>query len=160
MSVGFLNHAVFAFHRNSGCERPSDINKRKAIKSNFLEKTGDLMIWSITGGLIKLVRFWKDPRALTVALTALASVTNTFAFYPQESIQASRQALEFVAKNLPFHRVKLASYLFTMLIITGTGVRMLGRVTNTELLSHFYASHGYCLDENNDLVLIEQQVRV
>lgn len=131
----FIDHTAFATAKNLGDER---------APSNFIEKAGNGIL-KATGLLPKAVKAvgksFKDPRVVTIALTALALLVASFAFYPTTTYLATKAACIFAAeliKVIPFWAVKLSAYILTCSTIVGFGLRAEGRFTNANLMKQFY----------------------
>jgi len=157
--VGFINHAKLAFNRSAGCKNEGQEAFRTSIEKNRLEKIGNVMTWHITDGVRKVFRAAKDPRVLTVALTALAMVAASFIFYPATTYLAVKATFVFLGKYAPWAVMKFSIYAATLLGILGTGVRTLGRFANKTLMNHFYASHSYRLNNHNNLESLPRDQR-
>jgi hypothetical protein len=107
-----------------------------------LEKAGQLLTWhtrNITKLIPKLYNLVKDPRFITVALTATAMFAVSAAFYPATTILLTTQAYNFAAKALsslmiPW-AIKLGSYISINTAILGFGMRTYGRFDNPEYLN-------------------------
>lgn len=151
MSVGFINHARLAFNRDArGSSDVQDSNDAK--QKNQIEVVGDKMLWHVVELPEKIVRWMKDPKVITVALTALAMLAVQFAFYPVSTYFATKTVVVFVVNHFPLSTAKVVAYALTMLGVLGMGVRTYGRFENKSLMDHFYASHGFRLDARGDLV--------
>jgi hypothetical protein len=131
----FLNHAHFGITRDLGDER---------AQPNAIEKAGNGIL-KITGMLPKSIKAigkaFKDPRVVTVALTVIALLTTSFAFYPTTTYLASKAICTFAAtliKQIPFWAVRMSAYLMTCTAIVGFGLRAEGRFTNAPLMKQFY----------------------
>lgn len=131
----FINHASFATAKDLGNER---------APANIIEKAGNGLL-KLTGLLPKGVKAigkaFKDPRVVTIALTALALLAASFAFYPIVTFTTTKAAFIFVGeliKHVPFWAVKLSAYLLTCTAIVGCGLRAEGRFTNSNLMKQFY----------------------
>lgn len=131
----FLDHASFAMAKNLGPDRKDP---------NIIEKMGNGIL-KVTGMIPKSIKYigksFKDPRVVTVALTALALLSASFGFYPTTTWLATKAAYTFVAKliaQIPFWAVKLSAYIATCSMIVGHGLRAEGRFTNSDLMKQFY----------------------
>lgn len=151
MSVGFINHARLAFNRDA--RGPTEVQEDQNVKTkNKIEMVGDTMLWHVVELPEKIVRWMKDPKVVTVALTALAMLAVQFAFYPVSTYFATKAVVLFVVNHFPLSTAKVVAYTLSMLAVLGMGVRTYGRFDNKSLMDHFYASHGLKLDARGDLV--------
>lgn len=151
-SIGFINHAELAFNREANALYADQIYDRNSIKPNLIEKIGDVLCWHVTELPAKINKAFNDPRVVTVAMTALAMLAVTFAFYPTATWLALKAGVTFIVEKLPWEVVKASVYALTMLAVVGVGTRALGRFSNDELMSHFYFSYRMELNAQGSLI--------
>lgn len=131
----FIDHVGFGISSNLG-SRKSD--------PNWCETLGNLTIkvaYAPVKGVKMVGHSFKDPRVVTIALTALMLLATTFAFYPTATITALSTAGRFLwtaLKLVPWQSVRLAAYVDVCLGIIGCGLRAEGRFTNAALMKDFY----------------------
>ena len=131
----FINHANFATAKYLGDER---------APSNIVEKVGNGILKAaslLPKGLKAIGKAFKDPRVVTIALTVLALLAVSFAFYPSTTYLATKAVCLFIGemiKHIPFWAVKLSAYILTCSSIIGFGLRAEGRFTNSDLMKQFY----------------------
>jgi hypothetical protein len=101
------------------------------------ELIGDMILWTVED-LPHLV--WEklsEARVVTVALTALSLLANSFLFYPMRT-WINLKAFYHWLPLPPFWAVRFASYIATCAVIAGYGLRAYGRFSNHELMNSFY----------------------
>lgn len=125
MPTRFFNYFAFAVKKDIGVHEKS-----------LLEKAGDLGLWTIEEFPKKVWKMMKDPVVITVALTAIALVGVTLAFYPVTTVLAAKAAL-LLLPQVPFWAVKFSAWVGAVGLILSTSMRALGRVTNLELRAYF-----------------------
>lgn len=104
---------------------------------NLLEKVGDIGLWPIENLPNKIWPLVKDPRIVTVALTALALSAVSFAFYPLGTVNFFTRLMGI----LPWptkEEFKFAAYLAIVSQIVSAALRAEGRFCNTELREKWY----------------------
>jgi len=154
-SVGFINHAKLAFHRNASTHNPALRQERQAVTKNPCEKAGDAMLLQITHlpGIIKKLSY--DPRVQTLAFTGLAMASVQAMFYPSATSSIVQTAYSKLLKNVSLETLrsssKVSAYILSMLTVVGTGTRAMGRFTNSQLMEHFYMCHGFKLNDKGEL---------
>jgi len=138
------NNSLFSrFIDHVGFGITPDLKGRKS-DSNWCEKLGNLTT-NVAKIPVKTVKLFgkslKDPRVMTIALTALALLATTFAFYPSATIAALSTVSKFIwtaLKSVPWQTVRLTAYINICLGIIGCGLRAEGRFTNADLMKEFY----------------------
>lgn len=125
--TGFVNHFAFGVKQNIG-----------EHQKNFLEKIGDVGLWMLEKFPGKVWKVMKDPRVVTIALTALALLAASFAFYPVTTFLIIKAALALLPV-IPFWTIHLSAYIATVGLIISTACRAEGRFMNSELMKEFYS---------------------
>jgi hypothetical protein len=104
---------------------------------NWVEKLGDLGLWTIENFPGKMWSLMKEPRWITLALTQIALATTSYLFYPKETLFYAKAAIE----KLPLptrETVKFAAYLTVVAHIISAALRAYGRFRNEELMDDWY----------------------
>lgn len=132
----FIQHAKFGLSQT--------INRYDQPK-NLLEKLGDLGLWTLEKFPGKIWKLMKEPRWITLALTAIALATVSFAFYPQQTIDLANYAIRSIP--LPsLAQVKFGTYLFTVGNILSFSARAYGRFSNEDLMTSWYGGTAVVKD--------------
>ncbi len=129
LSVRFLNHTYLGLKGN--------LPGHEWDQEKYIERAGDFLLWSVER-LPKII--WeklKDPRAVTIALTALALLSNSSLFYPVLTRMYLAKAIAAIPLP-PFWMVKFAAYIHTCSVIIGAASRAYGRFANEALMRRFY----------------------
>lgn len=126
LGARFVNHFLLGVKEDIGPH-----NK------NILEKVGDAGLWMIEKFPGKVWEKMKDPKVVTIALTALALVATSFAFYPAATFLAFKGALALLP-TIPFWAIRFSAYIFTVGVIISTALRAEGRFSNSALMNEFY----------------------
>lgn len=125
----FAGHVVLGLKKNIG--------DRELYPRNFLEKIGDAGLWVVEDLPGKLWRGLKDPRVVTLGLTALALLGTSIAFYPVTTLALVKTAVALIPLP-PLWAVKFSAYIFTVGLIISGAARAQGRFFNTALMEAFY----------------------
>ncbi len=125
----FAEHVVLGLKKNIG--------DRELYPKNLLEKIGDAGLWVVEDLPGKLWRGLKDPRVVTLGLTALALLGASFAFYPITTLALVKTAVALIPLP-PLWAVKFSAYIFTVGLIISGAARAQGRFFNTALMEAFY----------------------
>lgn len=135
------NHlfARFGYHVVLGLKK--DLGDRMEHPKKWLEKVGDAGLWIVEELPCKIWKGMKDPRVVTVALTALALLAASFLFYPSTTWLAAKAAIAILPVP-PFWAVKFSAYILTVSLILSSACRALGRFTNERLMNRFYGNDG------------------
>ena len=133
LPVRFWNHAVFGLRDEVAEELKHEENTK-----NWCEKFGDRSVYITKNAIPNAISgCLKDPRVVTVALTALALITISLAFYPITTALYLQAA--WAAMPLPsFGAVKFAVYLWSCAAVVSLAARAQGRFCNAELMERFY----------------------
>ena len=138
------NQARFSFQRTilqegEGCRQPSGF-------SSWLEASGNAGLWCVEvlpfkiGKLVK--EFCKDPRVITIALTAFALLANSYAFYPAAIREIGKEIVDAALALLPLisvEKLKFAAWASSCALIASAGFgRALGRWSNEDLKTAYY----------------------
>lgn len=121
-----------------------DIGNREQTPPNLIEKAGNgiLYIANLVPRSVKaLCKSFQDPRVVTVALTAIALLATSFAFYPVPTALWTKAACHAAARlihQIPLWAVKFSAYIATCAGIVGAGLRAGGRFNNAALMKEFY----------------------
>lgn len=126
IAARFINHAQFGLKSDI---RPHD--------RNVLEKIGDAGLWPIENLPRMTWNAATDPRVMTVGITALAMLADSYAFYPDQTTAYANLAMGLV-KQIPLWAVRFGAYVATMEVIASYGARAEGRFTNKGLMKNFY----------------------
>ncbi len=122
----FLNHAQLGLS-------PVCLPHRK----NYIEGLGDLLLWPMEKLPELICEKMKEPRVITVALTALSWIANTFLFYPFDTWLKAKEFIHWLPlPTLP--ELRFPGYVATCVMIVGFGLRAFGRFSNANLMREFY----------------------
>lgn len=58
---------------------------------------------------------------------------NTLAFYPVQTVDRTARALNWLARNISWNKIRFVAWLGTEATILGVGLRAIGRLSNEEL---------------------------
>jgi hypothetical protein len=103
------------------------------------EILGDAILWTWED-LPNIV--WekvKDARIVTIVMTALSLLANSFLFYPVRTWLKVKAFYHWLPLP-PLWAVRFASYIYSCALITGYGLRAFGRFSNQRLMHEFYHS--------------------
>ncbi|MBA3721062.1 MAG: hypothetical protein H0W88_01505 [Parachlamydiaceae bacterium] len=115
----------------------SEIGGHTNQNKNFIEKTGDFGLWIVEKFPGKVWTVMKDPKVVTLVVTALALVGDSFLFYPSMTMSTVKAALVLLPQ-IPLWAVRFSSYIFSLQLIISTALRAEGRFMNKELMNRFY----------------------
>jgi len=104
---------------------------------NSLEKLGDILIKPSTLFVDYTLKNIRNPLMIT-ALTVAAIAVVTLIFYPATVVAAVGTALPFIFKIQPW-MIKFALFTAVEANILGLGLRTLGRLTNSTLMTAWNA---------------------
>jgi hypothetical protein len=124
----------FCYHVKLGLW--DNIGDRTTCPKNALEKVGDCGIWFVKELPKKIWVMMKDPRVVTVALTALALVTTSLFFYPGLTCSLVVHVFKLIPN--PCTYLWFASYIYVVGAIVSGACRAEGRFWNTKLMNEFY----------------------
>ena len=122
----------FVSHAHLGLSRNIQLHQE-----NIPELIGDIILFTVEELPNILWRAISEARVVTVALTALSLLANSFLFYPLKSFLKLKAFVHWLPLP-PVWALRLASYLFTCALILGYGLRAFGRFSNHELMNDFY----------------------
>jgi hypothetical protein len=125
----------FGYHVVLGLKK--NLGDREQCKKNILEKIGDVGLYSIEELPKKIWAGMKDPRIVTLALTALALIAASFVFYPVTSLLLAKAAIALIPFP-PLWALKFAAYILTVTTIVSASCRAQGRFWNSQLMEQFY----------------------
>ncbi len=126
IAVRFYNHACLGLQKNI-----------QDHSRNFMEKIGDAGLWPLENIPTMALDAVRDPRVVTIGLTSLAMLGDSFAFYPDETTCWLKAAWALVP-IIPFWAMKFSAYISTVEIISSYGLRAEGRFANNKLMDQFY----------------------
>lgn len=126
IAVRFYNHACLGLQKNI-----------QAPNRNLMERIGDAGLWPLENIPRMALDVFKEPRVVTVALTSLAMLADSYGFYPVETTVWVKAAWALLP-SVPFWAVKFSSYICTVEIISSYGLRAEGRFTDKKLMDQFY----------------------
>jgi hypothetical protein len=106
---------------------------------NFIEKIGDAGLWPFENLPMITWNAVSDPRVITIAVTSLAMLTDSFGFYPDETSLYVKAAWALLP-TIPFWAKKFGTYVLSIEAIASFGVRAEGRFMNKGLMRQFYAN--------------------
>ena len=129
IAVRCYNHARLGLQK--------DIQKHDP---NLMEKFGNIGLWPLENLPRMTLNAITDPRVVTIALTSLAMLADSYGFYPEETT-AGVQAAWALLPTVPFWTVKFATYIATIETIGSYGMRAEGRFINKELMGKFYGEN-------------------
>lgn len=116
-----------------------DIGEHNA---NLLERTGNAGLWPWENLPGKIMNACRDPRVVTVALTSITLLADSFGFYPANTSFYVKAAWALLP-TIPFWAAKFATYLGSVEFISSLGFgRALGRFTNPQLMNQYHAVHA------------------
>jgi hypothetical protein len=115
------------------------IENRGDIHKNVLEKIGDAGLWFVEEFPRKVWHVAKDPRVVTIALTAMALLATSFIFYPSTTWFVVRTVITSCIVP-PLWAVKFSAYIATVGIIVAGACRAEGRFINSKLMKAFYGA--------------------
>lgn len=127
----------FGYHVVLGLKK--ELGSREDCKKNLLEKTGDIGLWIVESLPHIIWQGIKDPRVVTVALTALALLATSLIFYPTITFLLIKNAIAFIPFP-PFWALRFSAYLLTVTLILASACRAQGRFWNKQLMNHFYGN--------------------
>lgn len=137
--VRFRDHATLGLADDLGTNVPQ----------NLIEKVGNCLVsasWVPYNGIKSLVRKLEDPRVVTIGLTAIALLANSYLFYPTAThvvVTTGFTAAMTLVQNLDvLGKIRPVAYALTCIGIAGYGTRAEGRFTNSELMQNFYGVKG------------------
>lgn len=122
----FVNHAQLGLTKNIQPHRET-----------LPEMIGNTILWTVEDLPRIISEKLKDARIVTVAMTALSLLANSFLFYPVRTFVKMRAFYRWIPLP-PFWAVRFTSYLSTCALIMGYGLRAYGRFSNHELMNQFY----------------------
>ncbi len=125
----------FGYHVVLGLKK--NIGNREQCKKNALEKIGDVGLALVEVVPGKIWSAMKDPRVVTVALTALALIAASFVFYPVTSFLLAKATIAVIPFP-PFWAIRLSAYILTVTLIVSSACRAQGRFWNSQLMNKFY----------------------
>jgi hypothetical protein len=109
-------------------------------QENWVEKLGNLGLWTLENFPGKAWRLMKEPRWITIALTKISLAAVTYAFYPKESIAITKAVL--LQLPLPSREaVKFGVYLTIVAHIVSLALRAYGRFRNEDLMNAWYGKN-------------------
>lgn len=111
-------------------------------RANVTEKIGDAILWTVEDFPGIAWKAIKEARVVTVALTALALLANSFLFYPFKTLANLKAFYQWLPLP-PLWAVRFSTYIFTCALILGYGLRAFGRFSNHELMNEFYHPHAH-----------------
>ncbi len=103
-------------------------------EKNLAEKIGDAGLTVVEELPRKVWKFVRDPRVVTIALTAFAMIATSFAFYPATTLAVIKGAITLLPK-VPFWAAKFALYIATISTILSYSLRAQGRFWNEALMA-------------------------
>lgn len=104
---------------------------------NLLEKLGNMGTWPVENLPRVIKDSLKNPKIVTVALTALAMYVDSMFFYPDETTEVVNTAWSLIPK-VPYSAGKFALYLLSIETIASYAARAQGRFMNSDLMKQFY----------------------
>jgi hypothetical protein len=108
---------------------------------NVLEKAGDAGLWFVEELPYKVMKIAKDPRVVTIALTALALIVDSFLFYPSTTATTLRAVVDLLPR-IPAWAVRFSAYILSVETIIAYAARAEGRFMNEHLMKRFYGGHA------------------
>lgn len=131
----------FVYHAIYGIKSLSETDHHQADK-NFIEKMGDAGLWFIEKFPGKMGRVVKDPRIVTLALTALALYGNSYLFYPEKTMELTARYLMRLMFHIPDWAPKFACYISINGLIISLALRAEGRFINPIFVKNFFPSRS------------------
>lgn len=122
----FIDHAALGLHKEI-----------QAHQTNLPERIGNSILWTVEELPEIVWKKIKEPRIITVFVTTLALLTNSFLFYPIKTWKTLKVVNQWLPLP-PFWALRAGTYLYTSALIVGYGMRAFGRFSNPELMNQFY----------------------
>lgn len=125
----------FYYFSRLGCIR--DLGDRSGCPKGYIEKAGDAGLWFVEVLPKKIWAGMKEPRVVTVALTIIGLIGNSFVFYPQ----ITRDTLKRVIAAIPFidrERIRFAAWFVISFEMISLGCRAFGRFNDPAFKTQFY----------------------
>lgn len=137
--VRIIDQAKFSLARDIGNHPRDNIG-------GILETAGDFGLWFIEVLPKKVLSLAKkvitDPRIVTIGLTSLALLTNSYIFYPQTTYLYTQAAVKVIVSYIPAisaETLKFSAWAFMTAMISSAGFgRALGRWMNNDLREAYY----------------------
>jgi hypothetical protein len=117
----------------------AELGLAKTIQAHEIsapELIGDMILWTIEDLPKKIWDYLTEARVVTVALTALSLLANSFLFYPIRTWSSVKAFCHLFP--IPFWAARFTSYFYTCMLILGYGLRAYGRFSNPDLMNQFY----------------------
>lgn len=102
-------------------------------EENQGEKIATAMLWPIE----KMPSYLKDPKVVTLAVSSLALLVDSFLFYPEQTTNRLNQLKEILIENS--ESIRFVSYLLSVETILGYTLRAESRLANAELMDQVYS---------------------
>lgn len=131
-------HNRFISHFSFGTTSDISAYQSENVQPNIIEKAGNVGLWMLENLPRKVWEAAKDPRVLTIALTALALFTITLTFYPVVTFLAVKDIVVLIFTNTPFWAIKFAIYIGLVETTIACALRAYGRFCNKALMDNFY----------------------
>ena len=108
-------------------------------EKNIIEKIGDAGLWPLENLPRITWNAVSDPRVITIAVTSLAMLTDSFGFYPEETTLYVKAAWALLP-TIPYWAAKFGAYVLSIEVISSYGARAEGRFMNKGLMQQFYGN--------------------
>lgn len=129
----FRYHAVFGIRK--------EIGDRTDCPKNTVEKIGDIGFW-IVENIVRIVsELVHDPKFVTIVVTVLALIVDSFLFYPERTITVVDSLFSLIPFP-PFWAIRFICYITTVELILAGAFRAQGRFLNTSLMKKFYKNES------------------
>ena len=127
---GFVNNFFYAWRNDL-----DDSKNRESTNKNVLEYAGEALSSHVTKLPKKIIKILKNPKVITVALTAISMLAVQTAFYPAITARVTKSVILALSSYIKPWAVKMALYISTQSYLFGMGLRSLGRFSNQELMN-------------------------
>ncbi len=104
-------------------------------EKNQVEKLADVGLYAVEEFPKKIIKMLRDPRIVTIALTAFAMIATSFTFYPKHTTIHVKAAIALFPE-IPYWAAKFTVYVATMTTIFLYSLRAQGRFWNEALMSN------------------------
>ena len=130
MASRFRNNLHFALRRET-----ADI--RAHLPANLIEKIGDKLSWFVYDFKDFVLKYFFDPRVITVCFTTIAMILTALLFYPSTTWDIISDSFQWIMDHVNWEYVRFCLWLVSEMTVLGIGMRAFGRFSNQELVKHY-----------------------